>query len=75
MSLGLRPRNLPAALAIAMPSRVHARMRVSFELGHHAEDVGQELPDRVGGVIDRSPKVEDDALLRQLVRDVGRMAQ
>jgi hypothetical protein len=32
-------------------------------------------PDRVGGVVDRSPEVERDPLLRELVGDVGRVPE
>ena len=31
---------------------------VSFELGHHAEDIEQEPADGIGGVVDRSPKMQ-----------------
>jgi hypothetical protein len=48
---------------------------VGLELGHHAEHVEQRPADGVGGVVDRSPEVERDALLRQLVGDIGRVAQ
>ena len=48
---------------------------VGLELGHHAEDVEQQSADGVDGVVDRSPEVQRDALLRQLVRDVRRIAQ
>jgi len=48
---------------------------VGFEFGDHAEDVEQESADGVGGVVDRSPEVQSNAFLRELVRNVGRVAQ
>jgi len=48
---------------------------VGLELGHHAQDVEQQPADRVGGVVDRSPEVQGNALLGQLVGDVGRVSQ
>jgi len=48
---------------------------IGLKLSDHAEDVEQEPTDGVGGVVDRSPEVQGDALLRQLVCDVGRIPQ
>jgi hypothetical protein len=74
VSFGLRPWSLPAALAVAMPSG-SGTDEVGFELSNHAEDVEQEPAHRAGGVVDRSPEVQGDTLLRQLIRDIGRVAQ
>ena len=49
--------------------------QVRFELGHHAEDVEQEPTDRVGGVVDRSPEIQGNTLLRELVGDVSRIPE
>ena len=49
--------------------------QVGLELGHHAEDVKQEPVDGVGRIVGRSPEVQGNALLCQLVRDVGRVGQ
>ena len=48
---------------------------VGLELGDHAENGEQQPADGVGRVLDRSPEVQGDARLRQLVRDVRRVTE
>jgi hypothetical protein len=43
--------------------------QVGLELGHHGEDVEQQLPDRVCGVIDRPAETEADLPGREFVGD------
>jgi hypothetical protein len=65
--LSLQPRSLPAAVA-------GASKEVGLELDRRAEDVEEEAAHGVGGA-DRSSGIQHDDLRRELVIDVGGVAQ
>jgi hypothetical protein len=49
--------------------------QVSFELSDHSQDVEQQPPDRVGGVVHRPAQVQMDMSLGELVGDGSGIGQ
>jgi len=49
--------------------------QVSFELSDHSQDVEQQPPDRVGGVVYRPAQVQTDMSLGELVGDGSGIGQ
>lgn len=73
LSLGCLPRNLPLALATFMPLPRPHLDQVRLEFGDHREDVEQEPPDRIGGIVDRPADGELHAGLGEVFDDVARV--
>jgi len=55
------------ALATFMPARVRNRIEVGFELSHHGQDIEEQPPDWIVGVVHGAAEVETHLSDRELV--------
>jgi hypothetical protein len=73
--LGLLAAQAALGLATGRPSRGAQLDQVGLEHGDHRQDVEQQTPDGVGGVVDGAGEVERDAAVSELGEDVPCVGQ